>query len=145
MGTSLKDTNFYLFATTFILTFINFLMYLTNRSTFNILYEKPKILNIDIQGQDKEHTYIGIDIINPSSFSNHIIKNSLKRFISRAIIYEKPVNAPYPSAHRETLNICIQREISEKYKNKYVFFTLTDIKGRKTRKYFRFKNGIISY
>jgi len=148
MGTPLKDTNFYLFATTLILTLINFLMYLTNRKTFNILYEKPKILNIEIQFDDnnpRTPTYINVDIINPSSFDNHIIKYSLKCVFSRTIVDEGQLNESFPSAIRKDLDFRIDRELSEKYRNKFVFLALTDIKGRKTWKKFRFKNSRISY
>ncbi len=77
------------FWTTIIATLINLGLYLINRRTFKLLYEKPKILISEISifslQQDRmggvvKDCYLKLEILNPSSDENLIIRRTLSFF-----------------------------------------------------------------
>ena len=127
-------------------SFINLLLFLINRKTFKLLYEKPHIhiKKITIkpkhqgpagEGMIPDGTYIEMEIINPSSFQNLIISRDIYFFpFLKPFIHNEANNKIDPFC-RHRLPLILESNPFDKYKNKLVKIELKDIKNRKITKY----------
>ena len=135
------------FWTTIIALIINFLLFLLNRKTFKLLYEKPWIqvrqytiqepANHQASNEDKPYTLIPVYIINPSSYNNLITAYKLRDFIFGTTIDQGDADISLPQYGRQYFNYTLDYEKTKKYENKFVVLTLTDLKRRKINKIFR--------
>jgi hypothetical protein len=144
----LKDP---LFWTTIVATLVNLALYLINRKTFRLLYEKPKIIIQQISLHPREpdgmgglvtDTFINVIILNPSSTENLIINRKLRRFPFGPMLISDEVNIELPVFGRKNMHISLHYAKALIYNKKYFLLTLTDIKGRKTKKLFRLTNTV---
>lgn len=125
-------------------TFINLLLFLINRKTFKLLYEKPhiRIKAISIATRHKspdgmipDGTYIDMEVINPSSFQNLLLNIKVSFFPFLAAVLQNEADIPIPPFSRKRLPITLESNPFDKYKNKLAKIVLVDIKGRKIAKY----------
>lgn len=121
-------------------------------------YKKPKIEILEISakptiddkwGGRESDCFIRFRVINPSSFGNHI-SGKLHRFYFPPCIVEKIYqfgNQVQTGSHIElppfkgiVISMYPRYEKVERYKNKHLLLTICDIRGKKTRKWFIFKD-----
>lgn len=140
--------NPFLWATIISVT-INILLYLLNKRTFKILYEKPRfqIRNISVKPDSADRlgfivagALIGLRIFNPSSFPNLIISYSLRTFPFFTLIYQDQIDINLAQFDYSYYDLPFNYEKTQKYKNRKVILTLVDIKKRKTWKTFKLFN-----
>ena len=138
-----------LFWTTIVATLVNVALYLINRKTFRLLYEKPKIVirNISLLPREQDgmgglskDTYIKLDILNPSSSQGLIISRKLRQFPFGPILDCGDANIQLPVFGRSHMHISIDYAKVKTRDKQLVLLTLIDIKGRKIRKVFRLTN-----
>ena len=95
-------------------TFINLLLFLINRKTFKLLYEKPhiRIKAISIATRHKspdgmipDGTYIDMEVINPSSFQNLLLNIKVSFFPFLAAVLQNEADIPIPPFSRKRLPI----------------------------------------
>jgi len=132
-------------------------LYLINRRTFSLFYKKPKIKIMEISVKPKkekfEHEesfcYIEIQIINPSSFGNHVSGILRKSRFSSPLATKmyrldiKDQEGDYcelPGFGKIFVRILPGYEKIKKYENKKMLLTIKDIRDKKIRKYFILKN-----
>jgi len=132
-------------------------LYLINRRRFSLFYKKPKVKIMEISVKPKkdkfEHEesfcYIEIQIINPSSFGNHIsgiLKKS--RFSSPittkmyrlGIQHQEGDFCELPEFGKIFTRIYPGYKKIKKYENKKMLLTIKDIRRNKIRKYFILRN-----
>lgn len=127
----------------FIVTTINFFLFLINRKTFRLLYEKPQIrINSvslkqpekDMYGNLGHGSFIDLTVINPSTFNNRILSRKLIAFPFGSLILNDNVNFEVPPFSLKAVKIAFDYESNIKNHNKIALITLTDIKQRKIRK-----------
>ena len=137
---------------------INFLLYLVNRKTLMLLCRKPKIeiTEISVRPQEKNGAgrlrsdcFITIQVFNPSSFGNYISGTLQKSRFSeplctkiyrRGIQFQKGDHCELPSFGKIIAAMYPKYEKVKKYENKKLLLTTKDIRGKKSRKCFVFKN-----
>lgn len=133
----------------FFSSFINILLFLLNRRTFKLLYEKPhiRINSISIaprhsspQGMIPDGAYIDMDVINPSSFQNLILSVRISFFPFIKPFSKNNADLNLPPFARLRLPQILESNPVDKHKNKLAKIVLTDIKGRNITKYFFIKN-----
>ena len=127
------------FWTTIVALIINCLLFLLNRKTFKLLYEKPwiQIRDVSIQSPNKPFALISVYIVNPSSYKNIITACKLKDFIFGTTIHQNDADISLPEFDRQSFDFSLNYDKTIKYKNKLVILTLTDLKRRKIHKVFR--------
>lgn len=144
---------FWAVLSTIVITGINVLLYRINRRTFKILYEKPtfKVKAINVlpytEGGTAEHifrSFITLDVFNPSSFNNRICSYRLTRTFWGTLIAQGEVDLSIPKSSKKFLEIKLNYNAVEKYTDKSVKLTLTDLKNSKTQNSFRLKSDPIS-
>lgn len=127
-------------------TFINFLLFLINRKTFHLLYEKPNIQVAKISlkprkgdgmGGIAQDSFINLTIINPSSFNNRILRFKLRGIPFGPLITKGNANLKIPQFDLQLMHISLDYGTAIKRDNKLVLITLMDIKKRKIRKIFK--------
>ena len=137
------------FWTTIIATLINLGLYLINRRTFKLLYEKPKILIEEISifplqqdgmGGIVKDCYLKLAILNPSSVENLIIRKILRIFPFGRSINRGEANIQLPTFGKSEMHISLDYKTVKNYQGRLVILTLLDIKGRKIKKLFKLKN-----
>jgi len=142
----LKDP---LFWTTIFATLVNVALYMINRKTFRLLYEKPKIViqkisllprEQDGMGGIKTDTFIKLSVLNPSSTQGLIINRQLRKFPFGTILDHGDANIQLPVFSRSSMHISLDYAKVSMLDKKLVLLTLLDIKGRKIRKLFRLTN-----
>ena len=135
---------FWATATAICATVINLLLFLLNRKTFKLLYEKPhiRIKNISIatrhsspDGMIPDGTRIDMEVINPSSFQNLLLSRKVSFFPFLSPILDNDSNMPILPFSRRPFPIMLESSPFDKYKNKLAKIVLLDIKGRKITKY----------
>lgn len=140
---------FWATTTAIFVSFINLLLFLLNRKTFKLLYEKPHIhiKAISIAPKHKspdgvipDGTYIDMEVINPSSFQNLVLNRKISFFPFLTTVLQNEVNIPIPPFSRKWLPITLESNPFDKYKNKLAKIVLIDIKGRKIINYCLIKN-----
>ena len=139
------------FWTTIIATLINLGLYLINRRTFKLLYDKPKILvskisifplQQDGMGSVVKDCYLELEILNPSSVENLIIRRALSFFPFGDSIDSGEANIKLPTFGKSKMHISLDYKSVKNHQGRLVSLTLLDIKGRKIKKLFRLKNTI---
>jgi len=125
---------------------------------FRLQYKKPKIDIFEISAKPRINNgcggllsdcFIHFYVINPSSFGNHI-SGTLKRYpfshpieskiYRRGFSRQSGDNVKLPSFEKILVSIYPRYEKVEKYKHRYLFLTIKDIRGKKTRKWFKFED-----
>ncbi len=127
---------------------------------FRLQYKKPKIdiykisakPTIDDQwGGRESDCFISFYVFNPSSFGNHISGKLQKFYFFRPI--ESKIYRPsgvsqsgdylkLPPFEKILASMYPKYEEVEKYKHKHLLLTIKDIRGKKTRKWFKFEDKI---
>jgi len=142
----LKDP---LFWTTIVATLVNVALYMINRKTFRLLYEKPKIViqrisllprEQDGMGGLKKDTYVKLIVLNPSSSQGLIINRKLQIFPFGPTLDYGDANIQLTVFGRSSMHISLDYAKVCMHDKKRVLLTLLDIKGRKIRKIFRLTN-----
>jgi len=136
------------FWTTIIATLVNLGMYLINRRTFKLLYEKPKILINEVliypvprdEKESGKDCYLKLEILNPSSIQNLIVRRTLRPLFSRSSIDSGKANIKLPNFGKSPMHLSLNYDVASDYHRRWVLLTLQDIKGIKIRKLFRLKN-----
>jgi len=145
----IKKPIFWATATAIFASFINLLLFLLNRKTFKLLYEKPHIhiKAISIASKHKspdgmipDGTYIDMEVINPSSFQNLVLNKKISFFPFLTYVLQNEANIIIHPFSRQRLPITLESNPVDKYKNKLAKIVLIDIKGRKITKYFLIRN-----
>ena len=140
---------FWATATAIFASFINLLLFLLNRKTFKLLYEKPhihiKAISIapkhkSPDGMIPDGAYIDMEVINPSSFQNLVLNRKISFFPFLTPFLQNKANITMPPFSRKRLPITLESNPFDKYKNKLAKIVLIDIKGRKITKYCLIKN-----
>ena len=137
------------FWATIIATLINLGLYLINRRTFKLLYDIPRILVSEISifpmqqdgyGSVVRDCYIQLEILNPSSVENLIIRRDLNFFPFGGSIDKGKANIKLPTFGKSEMHISLDYNTVKNYQGRMVSLTLLDIKARKIRKIFKLKN-----
>jgi hypothetical protein len=122
-------------------------LYLINRKTFKLLYEKPRIEIERISTtpnqyvgppKDRMRCKIRMWLINPSSNKN-LISITLKRPLSSTVL-KKIDDHELEGLTKSVVNIDPDANKIEHLKNRWLILIVKDIRGKKTRKWFRFKD-----
>jgi len=129
-------------------TIISILLYLINRKTSKFYYEKPKFeitysradtISDPSEYLDSFPSIISLTITNPSSFDNEICSYFLKSFCTGATITKGKLDSVLlPKSSRIDRHIELNFEEVKKFRGRLMIMVLTDLKGSKTRKIFRF-------
>ena len=130
---------------------VNLLMFLINRKTFNLLYEKPRINIRAISvipkhqgaggaGMVPDGAHIDMEVINSSSFQNLILSRKVSFFPFLSPALQNKTNLEIPPFSKLRFPQTIESAPFDKHKNKLAKIALTDIKGRKIIKYCFIKN-----
>ena len=137
------------FWTTIIATLVSLGLYLINKRTFKLLYDKPKILVSEISifplqqdgmGGLVKDCYLKFEILNPSSVENLIIRRVLKFFPFGGCIDRGEVNIKLPTFGKSKIHLSLDYNTVQSYQGRRVSLTLLDIKGNKIKKIFKLKN-----
>lgn len=124
-------------------------MFMLNRKTFKLLYEKPHIHIKEISiapkhksshGMIPDGTFIDIEVINSSSFQNLILHQKISFFPFLVPVKQNEANIPISPFSRKQFSIILESSPFDRYKNKLAKIVLKDIKGRKISKYCLLKN-----
>ena len=135
---------FWATATATFATVVNLLLFLLNRKTFKLLYEKPhiRVKSISIAPRHKspdgmipDGTRIDMEIINPSSFQNVILNIKISFFPFIMPVIQNEANIKIDPFSRKRLPQTLESNPFDKYKNELIKIVLVDIKGRKITKY----------
>jgi len=134
--------------------FSAFGLYRINKRTFNLFYGKPiiKVMKISIKPaknkfeHEESFCYIQIQILNPSSFGNHV-SGTLRRFYFSSPLTTKMYRldkqhqegdfCELPEFGRIFVRIYPGYKKIKEYKNKRLLLTIKDIRGKKVRKRFK--------
>lgn len=123
----------------------NCLLYRINTKTFRLFYEKPKFEIINsFATPTTDSVYnsfdslISLTITNPSSFDNEIYSYFFKSFYTGATITTGTLGLKLPKSSHAHHNIELNFEEAKKFRGRLMVLVLTDLKGNKTRKRFRF-------
>ena len=115
-------------------------LYLINKRTFALLYEKPKIVISKILLKRANNVcrdcHIDIDLFNPSSSKNLIIRAKILSFPFCKTVEDVKANIIIPASGRSSMLLSLGNETVSKYKNKMLMVVLTDIKGKHPIKLF---------
>lgn len=144
LPTIVQQPYFWAMLAAFFTSLMNVLLFLINRRTFKLLYEKPhiQINSISIEprhssphGMIPDGSFIDMEVINPSSFKNVItnVRRSFFPFIRNES--DNLANLELPAFSRLRIPQTLESDPVDKYKNKILKIVLTDIKKRKIVKY----------
>jgi len=123
-------------------TLINILLYSLNRSTFKLLYDKPKVNILEsFASPGNFPSKIVLSIFNPSNFENTICCVSLLNLKSLhlpKIVVKKEIDIKLPATSKIKFETELNFEDVKDLRGHSTILVLTDLKGNDMSKRFKF-------